>query len=244
MRLRRFLYRFIYRLETPFELRGSLIRLSHRNKHPFLALLTLFLPLPTWHFSIPDPIPFKTMLGNIQLLDSRLSSADLTNMRCIPLWRARDTPIRSLYRIYEAIAAREYDVIGPEVEYFFYQRRRSWAVCRIQDPRDRDPIRYAILASIAEELAVAFNWRMSLGMRRDKRKHIYRKTLDEVLPPFPPETAPAWATSVPAIDSEWIADLPDDALDSSGRVVLETGGKNPLFAKRNIVADTGHFYTV
>jgi hypothetical protein len=81
-------------------------------------------------------------------------------------------------------------------------------------------------------------------MRRDKRKHIYRKTLDEVLPSFPPETAPARAISVPAIDIEWIADLPDDTLDLSGRVVLEAGGKSPLFIKRNIVTNTGHFYTI
>ncbi|PGH31337.1 hypothetical protein GX50_05876 [[Emmonsia] crescens] len=244
MHLRRYLYRYVYSLESPLALRGSLIRLKHQNKHPLLALLRLFIPLPTWHFRVPDPVPFKTMLNNIPLLDSRLSSTDLMNMRCIPLWRARDTAIRSLYRIYEAIAAREYVVIGPEVEYFFYQKRRSWAVCRIPDPHDCDPIRYAILASIAEELAKAFNWRMSLGMCCDKRKHIYRKMLDEVLPEFPSETAPTWAMKVSAIDIEWIADLPGDILDLSGRLVLEAGGKSPLFTKRNIITDTGYFYTV
>lgn len=85
---------------------------------------------------------------------------------------------------------------------------------------------------------------MTLGMRRDKRKHIYRESLDEVLPPFLPETAPTWAMSVPAIDIEWIADVPDDMLDLSGRLVLEAGGNSPLFTKRNIVTDTGHFYTI
>lgn len=30
------------------------------------------------------------------------------------------------------------------------------------DPSDRDPIQYAILAYIAEELAKTFNWRLSL----------------------------------------------------------------------------------
>ncbi|KAK2758614.1 hypothetical protein FQN54_003304 [Arachnomyces sp. PD_36] len=244
MHVRRLFYKYIYRLESPLEIRGSLVRLRQRNKHPFLALLRLFIPLPTWHFSVPDPVPFKVMLNNLPLLYSRLKSTDIINMRCIPIWRARDTPIRSIYRIYEAIASRVYDAISPEVEYFFYQKRRSWAVHRIQDPCDPDPVRYAILASIAEQLADAFNWRMSLGMRRDKRKHIYRKTIDEALPPFPQETAPSWAMNVPAINIECIADLPGDMLDSSGRLVLEDWGKGPLFMKRNIVTGTGHFYTV
>ncbi|KAB8239245.1 hypothetical protein ETB97_010268 [Aspergillus alliaceus] len=238
MRVRRFIYTF----ESPLRLRGTLIRLSHRHKYPILALLRLLLPLPTWHFRVPEPVPLRIMLNNIPLLESRMASADLTNMRSVPIWRARDTPIRSLYRLYEAMAAREYYAIGPEVEYFWYQR--SWTLCCVPDPRDPDPVRYAILACITEELAKAFNWRLSLGMRRDRRKHVYRKTLDEVLPSYTPETAPTWTKSVPAIDIELIADLPDDALDASGRLVLEAGGKSPVFAERNIVTDTGHFYTV
>jgi hypothetical protein len=140
--------------------------------------------------------------------------------------------------------SRVYYAIGPEVEYFWYQARRSWRLHRIPDPRDRDPVRYAILACITEELAKVFNWRLSLGMRRDKRKHIRRKTLDEALPPYMEETAPAWTTNVPAIDVKLIADLPDDMLDTSGRLVLASGGKSPLFTTRNIITNTGHFYTM
>jgi hypothetical protein len=36
------------------------------------------------------------------------------------------------------------------------------------DPHDADPIRYAILASMAEALVAAFNWRLELGLQRDK----------------------------------------------------------------------------
>ncbi|KAG5297792.1 hypothetical protein I7I48_07038 [Histoplasma ohiense] len=244
LRLLRFLSLYIYPLETPLQLRGTLTRLRHNYKHPFLELLRLLLPIPTWYFPLPDLIPFRTMLGNVELLDSRLGSVNYPSMRSIPLWRARDTPLRSIYRIYEAITARECVVIGSEVEYFFYQTRKAWAVHRIPDPCDTDPVRYAILASIVEELACAFNWRMGLGMRCDRRKHIYRATMDEVLPPFPPETAPAWAASVPAIDAQWVADLPGDALDPEGRLVLEKGAKNARFLKRNILAGTGYFYTI
>ncbi|KAE8346432.1 hypothetical protein BDV24DRAFT_158667 [Aspergillus arachidicola] len=114
----------------------------------------------------------KSYAQQYPLLESRMASEDLTNMRSVPIRRARDTPIRSMYRLYEAMAAGEYYAIPPEVEYFWYQR--SWILCRVPDPRDPDPVRYAILASIIEELAKTFNWRLSLGMRRDKRKHIYR----------------------------------------------------------------------
>lgn len=109
--------------------------------------------------------------------------------------------------------ARGQYAIGPEVEYFWYQARGSWAVHRIPDPRDGDPVRYAIRARIAEELELAFNWRLSLGMSRDKSKHIYRETLDDVLPPFTPEVAPSWARQVPRIDMELIAHLPGDFLE-------------------------------
>ncbi|ODM14409.1 hypothetical protein SI65_10144 [Aspergillus cristatus] len=138
------------------------------------------------------------MPNNIPLLKSRMASADLTNMRNVPIWRARDTPLRSLYRIYEAMIAREYYAIGPEVEYFWYQNRWSWALQRLPDPCDEDPVRYALLSCIAEELARAFNWRLGLGMRRDRNKHVYRKTIDEELPPFTSETAPFWTRTVPA----------------------------------------------
>lgn len=176
------------------------------------------------------------MLNNIRLLYSRLTCADLTNMQSIPIWRAKDTPLRSLYRVYEALVAREHYAVGPEVEYFWYQARRPWELHCIPDPCDRDPGRYAILACIAGELAEAFNWRLSLGMRREKSKHIYPEMYGDVPPPFTPVVAPAWTKGVPAIDAELTADLPGDFLDSSGKLVLEADGGSLAFAKRNIIA--------
>ncbi|OQE14173.1 hypothetical protein PENFLA_c040G08483 [Penicillium flavigenum] len=73
--------------------------------------------------------------------------------------------------------------INPKVEYFWYQSRRPWALDCIPDPCDPNPVRYAIMASIAEELAKEFNWRLSLGMHRVKSQHTYRKSFDEELPP-------------------------------------------------------------
>lgn len=238
------LRRFIRFFESPLKLRSSFKRLRHNNTHPFLALLRLFIPLPTWHFSIPDPVPIRSILNNIPLLEERLAPQDLANMRSIPIWRARDTPLRCLYRIYEAMAARETYAIGPEVEYFWYQSRRAWTLDRVPDPCDPDPVRYAFLASIAEELARGFNWRLSLGMRRVKSQHIFPKSFDDELPPFTPMVAPSWTKRVPPVDVGMIADLPSDFLDSSGRLVLEEGGDTPTFVARNIMTGTGDFYTV
>ncbi|KAF7717534.1 Uncharacterized protein PECH_005462 [Penicillium ucsense] len=236
--------RFIYNYESPLQLRGTLTRLTHRHEHPYWALFRLLLPFPSWHFPLPEPVPVPTMLNNVPLLQARKAAADLTNMRSVPLWRSRDTPLRALYRIYEAVVAREFYAIGSEVEYFWYQSGRKWAVHRIPNPRDRDPVRYAILACVAEELAQAFNWRMSLGMRRDKNKHIYRQTFEDSLPSFVPEIAPSWAKVVPPIDAALLGEFPRDFLDRMGRLVLEEGGENPIFARRNVVMDTGHFYTI
>lgn len=114
---------------------------------------------------------------------------------------------------------------------------------RIPDPCDSDPVRYAILACIAEELAKAFNWRLGIGLRHDGN-HIIRESMNDELPAFPPETAPPWARNVPVLDFDSINGLPSGALDSTGKLVLEKGGDSIVFAKRNIIVDTGYFYTV
>ncbi|OGM49924.1 hypothetical protein ABOM_001471 [Aspergillus bombycis] len=186
--------------------------------YPFLALLRLFLPLPAWHFCLPDPVPSNGILIDTSLFESRQPPAELINLRSTPIWRARDTPLWSLYRIYEAMTARQYPAISSEVEYFWGQVRQSWAVCCIPDPGDRDLIRYAILASIAEELADAFNWRLGLGLRRDRTKNIYRNTLNDELPPFDPEIAPDWTKNVSAIGYHSIQNLSDSLRDSPGLI--------------------------
>ena len=178
------LVRFIHTYESPLCLRGSLTHLSHQYGYPFLALLYLFVAIPTWHFRLPNLVQSKDILDIIPLFESRRHSTDLINMRSIPIWRARN-----LNWISEVMTARKYTATSAEVERFWYQVRQSWEVHRIPDPSDSNPIRYAILASIAEELAEAFNWQLWLRMWRDVIKNIYRETLDEELPPFKPEVA-------------------------------------------------------
>lgn len=249
--------RFFYHFSSPLKLRASIDRLRAHHKHPYLALLRLFLPFPTWHFPVPPTPSLPELWGKPHLMRAR--RGDIRNLWSIPLWSARDTPLRSLYRLYECMASGDYIPMGTETEYFWYQGGSSsggnsgsrswcgggdrWLLSRIPDPCDPDPVRYAILACLAEELVKAFNWRLSLGMRRDGR-HLYRERDEDPYPPYDPETVAPWTSSVPPIDPRWTVDLPADVVDAQGRLVLEEGGVNETFAKRNIVTNVGWLYTI
>ncbi|KAL2827580.1 hypothetical protein BDW59DRAFT_144033 [Aspergillus cavernicola] len=154
----------------------------------------------------------------------------------------RDTPLRSIYRLYELHLADRYALMGWETEYFFY--RLDWKLRDIPDPKDSDPLRYAILASIVEELHEAVNWKLSLGLRRN-RKHILQEEDSEPWPLFTPEELPDWTRKVAPIDRDLLKrSVPPEMLDTEGNLVLETNGKGPNFARRNIITNTGWFSTI
>ena len=154
----------------------------------------------------------------------------------------RDTPLRSIYRLYELHLADRYMLMGSETEYFFYQT--GWRLRDIPDPKDPDPIRYAVVACILEELHKAVNWRLSLGLRRNG-EHVYRERDGDPWPAFVPEDLPGWTESVLPIDKELLKQsVPSYKLDTEGNLVLEEGGKASIFARRNIVTNTGWLYTI
>ncbi|KAG5289255.1 hypothetical protein I7I48_08532 [Histoplasma ohiense] len=110
---------YIWRsIESPL---GSIIRLRHRNKHPYIALLRLFLPasLTSLSYPIPEPLPPLSLVASPSPCWARRCEGDLKNLQAIPLWRSHDTPLRSLYRMYEAAMAGDSmnAVIGYEVEF-------------------------------------------------------------------------------------------------------------------------------
>ncbi|KAJ5928467.1 hypothetical protein N7466_007423 [Penicillium verhagenii] len=120
----------------------------------------------------------------------------------------------------------------------------GWDIKDIPDPKDPDPLRYAMIASIVEELHEAMNWRLSLGLRRNK-EHVYRETNDASWPPFSPQELPKWTAKVPPMDKDLLRQsVPPESLDAEGNLVLEKGGKGPNFLKRNIITNTGWLYTI
>lgn len=230
--------------KSPLQLRRSITRLHHQHNHPVLTLVRLFIPFPSWYFPVPTPVSPRALIEDTKnqtgIIKSRYQA--IHNLRWIPIWCARDTPLRSIYRLYDFCLADHYEWVGNETEYFFF--REDWNLRDVPDPRDEDPIRYAMIASLMEELHDAVNWRLSLGLRRDK-KHVYRNDDTDSLPPFIPQELPDWTKEVPPIDKDLLRQsVPPEALDPQGNLVLEEGGTSHNFACRNIITNTGWLYTI
>lgn len=168
---------------TPLQLRLSIRRLYHGSDHPLRLFFWLIQPFP-WKFRVPPQLPPQELRD---LSDIRSLRHDgILQLRCIPLFQYRDTALRSVYRIYEFLCSGENHEVGYEVEYFFFHPHQ-WRIEDIPDPKDDNPQRYAILASLIEALVDSFNWRYNLGLRRT------RKTED----PCPAnEIAPEWTRRV------------------------------------------------
>lgn len=232
---------------SPLKLRRSLHRLKspHMNTFSaFFALMRLFIPYPSWSFTIPSPFSPRGLIDDdkkeTRIINSRFEG--LRNLQAIPLWRMRDTPLRSVYRIYECFLVNRYGLMGYETEYFFFHS--DWRLRDIPDPSDPDPVRYAILACIVEELHKSFNWKLSLGLKRIGELAI-RERDEDPWPEFVAEELPGWTKNVAPIDKELLRNsVPPHKLNMEGQLVLEEDGQNRIFAQRNIITNTGRFYTI
>lgn len=231
-------------LRTPLRLRGSIVRLRHDFRHPYLALFQLFiihLQIPSWNWSydfpVPEPLAPKDIARNDDLFDQH--HPNIYSLRYVPIWALRDTPLRAIYRLYETFMTQEFVLLRLECEYMWRQLGQKWSISSIPDPCDPDPIRYAMLASIVEELAEAFNWRLKHGQRRNG-KHVSR-TMENPWPQYDPEVTPPWTASVPPIQENDLGEMPPD-LVINGQLILEDGGCEN-FLKRNFDAPTRYLYT-
>lgn len=84
--------------ESPLRLRSSLTRLRHQHRYPLLTLLRMFIPYPSWFFPIPGPFSLRALIedtkNEMNIIMSHFD--DIHNLRSIPIWRMRDTPLRSI----------------------------------------------------------------------------------------------------------------------------------------------------
>ena len=236
-----FCYIALNGLRSPLQLRDSLHLLSREHPRPHIALLRHFLPYPTWHFSLPEPLPPHEILCNVNLMLDRRRAQDLPAALTIPVWRARDTPLRCLYRMCESVMAGDVAPAATETEYFFYQAH--WALDAIPDPNDSDPVRYAVFASLVEELVRAFNWRLSRGRRRD-HLHVVRKKGSEVYPAYETVMGPGWTRGVAPVGSDDVALMPVEVVRDGGVLVLDGEGGSEVFARRNVVVGVRWMYEV
>ncbi|KAK4031762.1 hypothetical protein C8A01DRAFT_21069 [Parachaetomium inaequale] len=260
---RRKLWRLRSRLRqsfTPLELRFSLrvLRKAHTElNHSFptaracLDLARLLFRRP-WHHSCRLPPPPGEIMAYPHRQYFYTHHRTLLADRLLPLWRWRDTASRSFFRVYEGFCADHYQYVRYETEYFWYRNDPAWSPEMLPDPREFGHLapgeegerQLAVLASLAEALADAFNWRHMHGFRRD------RNYVEPSLARGPPVYAavfkgPAWAASVPRLPTFFELHEIDPGWKALGEdnVVSYSGDLCP-FWKRNIFAVTGPLRSV
>lgn len=257
-RIRRLQRRMLWVPLTRFHFRQSMrmmVRVNRDKNFTYLraicGLVALFLRWP-WHYPCSLPPPPSVIMAYPD--DEYFSQhyASLRNLRLLPLWQSRDTPQRSFFRLYEAMCADDQDYIGYETEYFWGRDDPAWKPCKILDPRlfgrladGEDGVRQlAVLASLAEALADAFNWRMMWGMKRNGN---HDNVLDRGAPVYAAiEGPPSWTQSVPKLLHKFeLNPRPERArYDRDEDFIDENTGEVDPFRKRNIVADFGSLRTV
>ncbi|KZW03203.1 hypothetical protein EXIGLDRAFT_759084 [Exidia glandulosa HHB12029] len=193
--------------------------------HPWRLAMTLLWPIP-WHLPLEPHPSVAELLADPDYIERR-KETDVNYTLLRQLWPFiwRDTPLRTLYRIYDCVVTNDDNEMMEEGHYWFHIQPH-WRVHDIPDPKDPDPQRYALLAAIAESLASAFNRKIKLGLRRGI--HQFHKPWligsfhDDPNPPY--ESAPPWTASVGPVE-ETLCLVPP-------RPVVPT---NP-FHKRNMFA--------
>lgn len=235
---------------TPFQTRRSLRVLRDiYNDHsirPYCHLLWLFLSVP-WSLPCSLPPAPREIISYDDKAYMFQHHPDLLDLRLIPLWRWRDTPQRSFFRLYEAFCAHHEEFIGYETEYFWKHASPAWAVELLRHPREYgcvDQEQLAVFASLAESLAESFNWRLMWGLRRDGRR-VERTSADGPPVYVAVLKAPAWAAEVPRLKERLVLRKAgrwrnsNEIGDNNGF----TGQMSP-FEKRNIEASDGSLRTV
>ncbi|KAI1810424.1 hypothetical protein GGS20DRAFT_567576 [Poronia punctata] len=182
---------------SPLELRYSFEIIKELgSKSPFRDVLRLLWPFP-WSFPCTLPDSPRFLRDNPDIVTQRyLNTYTLT---LLPLWCWRDTPQRSLYRLYECFVAGDGTLVGYETEYFWKHREPThWQPHLLRDPGEHgDPERRAVMAALIEDLVASFNWRMSLGFRRCAP--LVERDSDGNPAPFTPYRCPEWVHTVPAV---------------------------------------------
>ncbi|EJD52491.1 hypothetical protein AURDEDRAFT_55618, partial [Auricularia subglabra TFB-10046 SS5] len=152
-------------------------------------------------------------------------------LRGLRLFQLRDTPLRCLYRLYEAICSGRENDIMEESQYWFHCQAARWALMDIPDPRDPDSARYAVLAALVDALVLSFNHKIANGLRRGvtmDRPDLIVGFKRERDPPF--ERAPDWVHAVPPLA---------DTLVLRNMDVRDPGEP---FARRNIRVDVNQLW--
>lgn len=190
---------------SPFGIRRSLrILANNGSTTPTLDLLRLLWPVYPWEWPTQLPDNPRFLRDHPEVIHERYEH--IYEYRLMPIYRWRDTPQRSLYRMYECFCGLDDNLVGYEAEYFWKHREPTkWQLDQIEDPGEHgDPERRAVLAALIEELVAAFNWRLEWGLRR--RAPPVERADDGTPAPFVPYRCPDWVATVPRLKNRLVLD--------------------------------------
>jgi hypothetical protein len=119
----------------------------------------------------PPPTP-EELLAQPNVYRERL----FQRIHRVPRGKTEDTPLFSLYRLYEHLVLNDNVGLRNELEYFWYAK---WPVASIPDPEDSSSSRYAVLSAIPALLVESFNERIKLGLPRKADSIVTREELEE-----------------------------------------------------------------
>ncbi|KAG8763981.1 hypothetical protein FRC11_007031 [Ceratobasidium sp. 423] len=202
-------------------------RISSAHR-PFRIAFNLIWPLHHVHYALPSsPTPLEILERREIAQEYLHRDGHYHQLRSIWFFTIRDTPIRSLYRLCVSVCAQDHNEIMLESQYFW--RHSDWAIHDIPDPRDPDPVRYAMLASMVEELVDAFNYKIGLRLRRGAAIYDNEAVANEETHPI--EVRPEWTSQVPG-------------LDNLVNFCREGDQGAPIFRARNIIVDVSQFRNI
>ncbi|KAF8864053.1 hypothetical protein BDZ45DRAFT_52102 [Acephala macrosclerotiorum] len=190
---------------------------------------------PKW----PPPSP-RELMANPEWYESMMAKRGWNKL---PKEEVTDNSLYALYRLYEHLVLNHRYGIRNEIEYFW--SKDEWAVADIQDPKDSDLERYAVLSCIPYLLVEAFNENIGRGMPRGAPAVISDDLLVELNAQEKKfEEVPPWARLVPALATplniilsprraQTLPDLiPGEDIDLGG--LKNDERLSPSFKKKNI----------
>lgn len=118
---------------TPLEIRHT-IRRARAYPDTSSILYQLFWPFPGY-FTLPKPLSYQELQASPEVINTRQSG--IRTLFEIPLFRARDTPLRFLYRLHGDLCADRLTFMSNECEYIFRRGSKYWLLSQIPDPRRR-----------------------------------------------------------------------------------------------------------
>ena len=181
----------------------------------------------------PPPTP-EELLAHADFYRERLSQRRWRTPKDQP----EDTPLFSLYRLYERMVLNDNIGLRNEIEYLFYAR---WPVASIPDPQDSSISRYAVLSTIPALLVESYNERIRLGLPRKADPIVTREELEQYQKEERIwETVPEWTKQVAALGETLVIPHEDNEVLPS----FKDERASPQLAAKNILHWQPHIHFI